>query len=101
MRVPERKHKPSYFISHIKIPAALKAVQRFQRDADADENKKRPPTKTNMFISGIVHIKSAVILSEARNLASYPARNFAVIPSKARDLHRQGNNREILHLRAG
>src|SRR6186997_712974 len=90
MRVPEREHEPPDFVAYVEIPAALKSVQRFQCDADADENKKRPPTKTNMFISRIVHIKSAVILSEAKNVASHPARNFAVIPSKAKDLTSSG-----------
>ena len=69
MRVPEGKHEPSDFVTHIEIPAALESVQRLQGDADADENKKRPPTKTNMFISRIVHIKSALILMEGHALS--------------------------------
>ena len=52
--VAEREHEPPDFISDIEIPAALETVQRFEGDADADENKKRPPSKTNMSIAAFI-----------------------------------------------
>ena len=39
MSVAQRKHEPPDFVSDVKIPAAFKAMQRFERDAHANKDE--------------------------------------------------------------
>src|SRR5947207_14944050 len=70
----ESEHEPARFISDIQIPADLKAVHRLEHNPEADINRQRPPAEAQMSIRVIHAVLTVVILSEAKNLAIYPAR---------------------------
>ena len=54
MEMPEREHKPAYFIPDVEIPPDFKAVRRLQDDPKTDVNRERAPAETQMSI-GIIH----------------------------------------------
>src|SRR4051812_8743075 len=89
MGVTERKHEAPDFVSHIEVPAALETMQRLKRDTDADENKKRPPPKTDMAI-GDIH-QQLVILSELERLASLSRASLLCHPECKRSRPRESS----------
>ena len=76
MRVRKREQQSPHLVADIEIPANLEAVQCFERTAEQQENKKRPPAEPQISVGLLRSLGAGRSLHYSDRMIRLSSRSF-------------------------